>query len=145
MNTVLVRLLWDVVEVDVNVLKYHTPPVREIHGEGARVRERDIAKQDLLHAVHREPRRPPVFRRRVLLVLRVAVIRTAEEGDVAIRAALRLRRRIGNEWAIGVVREIEPARAVQALDGRVGVNFESGNKDRPIHNKFQRTEFRRPV
>ena len=88
---------------------------------------------------------PAVFLRRVFLMLRVAIVSAAEEGEIPIRPPFRLWRRIGDERTIGVVREIETAGSIQTFDGRVGVNLEPRDKDRPIHNELQRAEFWSPV
>jgi hypothetical protein len=76
--------------------------------------------------MQRERGCPAVFSGRVLLVLRVAVVGAAEEGEIPVVTSLRLRRRIGDERAIRVVREIEPAGSIQALDCRVGAAIPGG-------------------
>jgi molybdopterin-guanine dinucleotide biosynthesis protein len=62
-DAVLVRGFRHVVNVDVDVLKDHPPPVGEIDGEGACIGDGNITEEHLLHAVQRKRGSPSVVLR----------------------------------------------------------------------------------
>ena len=72
----------------------------------------------------------------------VAIIGPAEQRDVVIGATFRPRQGVADDRPIGIVREVETAGTIQALDRGVGVDAESPDQNRSVDDELQRTQLR---
>ena len=85
----------------VTVTKELQATLQSAVSDARRRRHEYVTLEHLLHAMQRKGAEPAKVRMEFLVLLpRVAVVGPAEERKIAIRAALRLRRGIGNEREI---------------------------------------------